>query len=156
MAAPPWLKNVMPSYLHAFTGCEIVGYKVIDVTHCPLLTRPRLQFKVKLWERTQVITKLWIGEKDEENPLRIWVDNDPVLSFDFFTDWFIHKKNHPVRIRSIQAKDFVFFPKRGSGGQDMWRANFRLELAWDDKTVVIGNFDTDIVVGTFTQGLPKA
>ncbi|KAL2620497.1 hypothetical protein R1flu_000702 [Riccia fluitans] len=96
----------------------------------------------------QVIMKLWIGEKDEENPLRIWVDNDPVLSFDFFTDWFIHKKNHPVRIQKFQAKDFVFLPKREGEGRDMWRANFRLTLAWDDKTVVIGNFDTDIVVGT--------
>ncbi|KAL2620102.1 hypothetical protein R1flu_000307 [Riccia fluitans] len=156
MAAPPWFKNVMPRYLHAFTGCEIVGYKAIDVTDCPHLTRPRLQFKVKLFERTQVIMKLWIGEKDEENPLRIWVDNDPVLSSDFFTDWFILKKNHPVRIESIEARDFVFLPKRESGGQDMLRANFRLELAWDDKTVVIGNFDTDIVVGTFTQALLKA
>ncbi|KAL2620109.1 hypothetical protein R1flu_000314 [Riccia fluitans] len=104
MAAPPWFKNVMPRYLHAFTGCEIVGYKAIDVTDCPHLTRPRLQFKVKLFERTQVIMKLWIGEKDEENPLRIWVDNDPVLSFDFFTDWFMSKGRFPTSCKYTRAR----------------------------------------------------
>ncbi|KAL2620123.1 hypothetical protein R1flu_000328 [Riccia fluitans] len=153
MAAPPWFRDGLPRYLQSLAGCKIVSYEIINVGHCPLLTRPRLLFKIQLGERIQM--KLWIGEKDEENPLSIRVDNDPVLSFDFFTDWFIQKRNHPVRILNIQAKDFVYLPERGSGGQDMWRANFSLELAWDDKTVVIGNLDTDIVLGTFIQILPK-
>ncbi|KAL3681627.1 hypothetical protein R1sor_024583 [Riccia sorocarpa] len=122
-------------YLRSFVDHEVIGCSVIDTPNSVSPSKIELVIQHK---RTR--TKFWMGGKDKENPLNVWVDDDPI-PYEFFLDWFLRAPNGQadvkIQIKEFYAIDMAFLP-------NTWRGNFRLKLDWDGKSVVLGDLCSDV------------
>ncbi|KAL2620103.1 hypothetical protein R1flu_000308 [Riccia fluitans] len=138
------LDTFISNYLQSFVNCPVTHCKVVTQVQCPsYLTQSRLELLV---QGGNVPTIIRISEQGEGNPLSIWVNSDQV-PLDYFSRWFLTSPG-PTTVSNVKILEFhVAEVVVHRAGVNTWGGKVRLKLAWDDKTVVIGNLTTDSATG---------
>ncbi|BBN15253.1 hypothetical protein MPTK1_6g18310 [Marchantia polymorpha subsp. ruderalis] len=139
----PFPDRYVHRYLDTFIDCEVVQHKVLEVDECMFVPRSLIMFEIM---RQGTAVKFWIGEQDEENPLHIWVDNEPI-SIDYFSTWFLTVKKQQIFVEEfyVSELDVVVHRSISAMWHKVWNGHFRLNLDWGGRTVVIGDMITDQV-----------